>query len=77
MAPTRKFHDHEIMAANTEREDAIRWIQAQMGHYGLTLEEPKAAGCFDPPPTPPPPPAPSVCYRNAEGGMGRARCRRG
>lgn len=53
------------MTVNEERAEAIRWIQAQMADYGLTMEELKAAGCFDPPP-PPPPPAP-VCYRNAEG----------
>ncbi|MCY1489093.1 H-NS histone family protein [compost metagenome] len=60
------------MTAKTERADAIRWIQAQMDDYGLTLEELDAAGCFAPPPPPlPPPPAappvPVVCYRNAEG----------
>uniref|UniRef100_UPI003F49565A H-NS histone family protein n=1 Tax=Cupriavidus yeoncheonensis TaxID=1462994 RepID=UPI003F49565A len=53
------------MTAKTERADAIRWIQAQMADYGLTLEDLDAAGCFEPPPPPPPPPA--VCYRNAEG----------
>jgi len=37
---------------------AIRWIQAEMADYGLTMEELAAAGCFDPPP-PPPPPAPA------------------
>jgi len=26
------------MTAKTERADAIRWIQAQMDDYGLTLE---------------------------------------
>ena len=60
------------MTAKTERADAIRWIQAQMDDYGLTLDELDAAGCFapPPPPEPPPPPAPPppvVCYRNAEG----------
>ncbi len=56
------------MTAKTERADAIRWIQAQMDDYGLTLEELDAAGCFAPPPPPPePPPPPPVCYRNAEG----------
>ncbi|CAG9170996.1 hypothetical protein LMG23992_01903 [Cupriavidus laharis] len=52
------------MTAKTERADAIRWIQAQMDDYGLTLEDLDAAGCFEPP-RPPPPPA--LCYRNAEG----------
>jgi len=51
------------MATKTERAEAIRWIQDQMADYGLTMEELKAAGCFDPPPPPPSP----VCYRNAEG----------
>ncbi|KAF7962303.1 DNA-binding protein [Cupriavidus sp. UYMU48A] len=57
------------MTAKTERADAIRWIQAQMDDYGLTLEELEAAGCFarPPPPEPPPLPPPVVCYRNAEG----------
>ncbi|CAP64282.1 conserved hypothetical protein [Cupriavidus taiwanensis] len=55
------------MATNTERAAAIRWIQAQMADYGLTLEALQAAGCFEPPPPPPPPAAPPVCYRNAEG----------
>ncbi len=55
------------MTKNTERAAAIRWIQEQMADYGLTMEELKAAGCFDPPPPPPPPPPPVVCYRNAEG----------
>jgi DNA-binding protein H-NS len=59
------------MTAKTERAAAIRWIQAQMAEYGLTMEELQAAGCFDPPPPPPPPPpspiARPVCYRNAEG----------
>ncbi|MGY2490998.1 H-NS histone family protein [Cupriavidus sp. CP313] len=58
------------MTAKTERADAIRWIQAQMDDYGLTLEDLDAAGCFEPPPSPPPPaapPPPVVCYRNAEG----------
>ena len=54
------------MTTNTERADAIRWIQAQMADYGLTMEALRAAGCFEPPP-PPPPAAPPVCYRNAEG----------
>ena len=27
------------MTAKTERADAMRWIQAQMDDYGLTLEE--------------------------------------
>ncbi|MGH8786543.1 MAG: H-NS histone family protein [Cupriavidus necator] len=53
------------MTANIERANAIRWIQDQMADYGLTMEELKAAGCFDPPPPPPPPPP--VCYRNAQG----------
>ncbi|WP_455289287.1 H-NS family nucleoid-associated regulatory protein [Cupriavidus necator] len=52
-------------ASENERADAIRWIQAQMADYGLTMEELAAAGCFDPPPPPPPPPP--VCYRNAQG----------
>ncbi|WP_349608902.1 MULTISPECIES: H-NS family nucleoid-associated regulatory protein [Cupriavidus] len=52
-------------ASENERADAIRWIQAQMADYGLTMEELEAAGCFDPPPPPPPPPP--VCYRNAQG----------
>ncbi|KWR87611.1 H-NS histone family protein [Cupriavidus sp. IDO] len=52
------------MTAKNERADAIRWIQAQMADYGLTMEELAAARCFDPPPPPPPP---AVCYRNAEG----------
>ncbi|QBY56173.1 H-NS family nucleoid-associated regulatory protein [Cupriavidus oxalaticus] len=58
------------MTAKTERADAIRWIQAQMDDYGLTLEDLDAAGCFELPPSPPPPaapPPPVVCYRNAEG----------
>ncbi|WP_349606382.1 H-NS histone family protein [Cupriavidus sp. DF5525] len=58
------------MTAKTERAAAIRWIQAEMADYGLTMEELEAAGCFDPPPPPPPPaPAPAlvVCYRNAAG----------
>ncbi|MEM5432585.1 conserved hypothetical protein (plasmid) [Cupriavidus taiwanensis] len=56
------------MTANTERAAAIRWIQAEMADYGLTMEELAAAGCFDPPPPPPPPaPPPVVCYRNAAG----------
>ncbi|WP_414437048.1 H-NS histone family protein [Cupriavidus necator] len=38
--------------------------EAHWGRAGLTMEELKAAGCFDPPPPPPPP---AVCYRNAEG----------
>ncbi|MEM5432627.1 conserved protein of unknown function (plasmid) [Cupriavidus taiwanensis] len=49
---------------------AIRWIQAEMADYGLTMEELTATGCFDPPPAPPSPPpaaAPEVCYRNAAG----------
>jgi DNA-binding protein H-NS len=57
------------MATKNERAEAIRWIQAQMADYGLTMEELAAAGCFDPPP-PPPPPSPiarPVCYRNAAG----------
>ncbi|EYS95782.1 DNA-binding protein, partial [Cupriavidus sp. SK-4] len=41
------------MTAKTERADAIRWIQAQMDDYGLTLEELDAAGCLAPPPPPP------------------------
>ncbi|QQX89668.1 H-NS histone family protein (plasmid) [Cupriavidus necator] len=52
------------MTVKNERADAIRWIQAQMADYGLTMEELAAAGCFDPPPPPLPP---AVCYRNAEG----------
>ncbi|MBP0633348.1 H-NS family nucleoid-associated regulatory protein [Cupriavidus sp. AcVe19-1a] len=56
------------MTAKTERAAAIRWIQAEMADYGLTMEELAAAGCFDPPPPPPPPaPPPAVCYRNAAG----------
>ncbi|MNT40625.1 H-NS histone family protein [compost metagenome] len=57
------------MATKNERAEAIRWIQAQMADYGLTMEELAAAGCFDPPAPPPPPPpiARPVCYRNAEG----------
>ncbi|WP_454743483.1 H-NS histone family protein [Cupriavidus necator] len=58
------------MTAKTERAAAIRWIQAEMADYGLTMEELAAAGCFDPPPPPPPPapaPPPVVCYRNAAG----------
>ncbi|KWR88178.1 H-NS histone family protein [Cupriavidus sp. IDO] len=51
------------MTAKNERAAAIRWIQDQMADYGLTIDELKAAGCFDPPP---PPPALVVCYRNAE-----------
>ncbi|ODV40628.1 DNA-binding protein [Cupriavidus sp. UYMMa02A] len=47
------------MTAKTERADAIRWIQAQMDDYGMTMEELAAAGCFDPPPV--------VRYRNAAG----------
>ncbi len=43
------------MATKNERADAIRWIQAQMADYGLTMEELEAAGCFDPPPPPPTP----------------------
>ncbi|WP_354674029.1 H-NS family nucleoid-associated regulatory protein [Cupriavidus alkaliphilus] len=57
------------MTANTERAAAIRWSQAEMADYGLTMEEVEAAGCFDPPP-PPPPSAETplvVCYRNAAG----------
>lgn len=52
------------MTVTNKRADAIRWIQAEMDEYGMTMEELKAAGCFDPPPPPPPP---TVCYRNAEG----------
>ncbi|WP_454753902.1 H-NS family nucleoid-associated regulatory protein [Cupriavidus necator] len=57
------------MTEINERAAAIRWIQAGMADYGLTMEELAAAGCFDPPPPPPPPPAPppAVCYRNAAG----------
>ncbi|WP_444633870.1 H-NS family nucleoid-associated regulatory protein [Cupriavidus oxalaticus] len=64
------------MTAKTERASAIRWIQAEMADYGLTMEELAAARCFDPPPPPlppepPPPPQPApppvVCYRNAAG----------
>ncbi|BDB29536.1 hypothetical protein CTP10_R69510 (plasmid) [Cupriavidus sp. P-10] len=54
------------MTAKTERAAAIRWIQAEMADYGLTMEELAAAGCFDPPPPAPVPP-PVVCYRNAAG----------
>ncbi|WP_042876625.1 H-NS family nucleoid-associated regulatory protein [Cupriavidus necator] len=50
-------------ASENERADAIRWIQAQMADYGLTMEKLEAAGCFNPPPPPPPP----VSYRNAQG----------
>ena len=52
-------------ATEIVRADAIRWIQAQMADYGLTMDELEAAG-FDPP-LPPPPVARPVCYRNAEG----------
>ncbi|BDB30649.1 hypothetical protein Tamer19_51220 [Cupriavidus sp. TA19] len=60
------------MTEINERAAAIRWIQAEMADYGLTMEELEAAGCFDPPPPPPPPPPapappPVVCYRNAAG----------
>ncbi|MGT2509177.1 H-NS histone family protein [Cupriavidus basilensis] len=58
------------MTAKTERAAAIRWIQAEMADYGLTMEELEAAGCFAPPPPPPPPPPappPMVYYRNAAG----------
>ena len=55
------------MTAKTERASAIRWIQAEMADYGLTMEELAAAGCFDPPPPPQPAPPPVVCYRNAAG----------
>ncbi|UIF84560.1 H-NS family nucleoid-associated regulatory protein [Cupriavidus sp. UYPR2.512] len=57
------------MTVKTERAAAIRWIQDQMADYDLTMDELRAAGCFDPPPPPPPPPAPPpvVCYRNAAG----------
>ncbi|UIF88562.1 H-NS family nucleoid-associated regulatory protein [Cupriavidus sp. UYPR2.512] len=57
------------MTTKTERAAAIRWIQDQMADYDLTMEELRAAGCFDPPPPPPPPPAPPpvVCSRNAAG----------
>ncbi len=55
-----------VSGGSTERAAAIRWIQAQMADYGLTMEELEAGG-FDPPPPPPPLSAPSVCYRNAEG----------
>jgi len=34
------------MTAKTERADAIRWIQAQMDDYGLTLEDLDAAVCL-------------------------------
>ncbi|MDW3682408.1 H-NS family nucleoid-associated regulatory protein [Cupriavidus sp. CV2] len=51
------------MATKIERADKIRWIQAQMADYGLTMDELKAAGCFEPPP----PAAHPVYYRNAEG----------
>ncbi|WP_439668893.1 Histone-like protein H-NS C-terminal domain-containing protein [Cupriavidus necator] len=54
------------MTEINERTAAIRWIQAEMADYGLTMEELEAAGCFDPPPPPPPPP-PVVGYRNAAG----------
>ncbi len=37
------------MTANEERAEAIRWIQAQMADYGLTMEALEAAGCVDPP----------------------------
>ncbi|WP_084402642.1 DNA-binding protein [Cupriavidus sp. amp6] len=56
------------MTVKTERAAAIRWIQ--MADCDLTMDELRAAGCFDPPPPPPPPlpaPAPVVCYRNAAG----------
>ncbi|TPQ33054.1 H-NS family nucleoid-associated regulatory protein [Cupriavidus pinatubonensis] len=56
------------MTANTERTEAIRWIQAEMADYGLTMAELETAECFDPPPPPPPPPpVPPLCYRNAAG----------
>ncbi len=61
------------MTKNIEQA-AIRWIQEQMADYGLTVDELKAAGCFD---TPPPPPPPSVvCYRNTEALTwdGQGRC---
>ncbi len=32
------------MTKKSERADAIRWIQAQMVDYGLTMEELEAAG---------------------------------
>ncbi|WP_454753663.1 SNF2-related protein [Cupriavidus necator] len=38
------------MTEGSERAKAIRWIQAQLAEYGLTMEELEAAGCFDPPP---------------------------
>ena len=38
-----------VMTAKTERAAAIRWIQAEMADYGLTMEEFAAAGCFEPP----------------------------
>ncbi|WP_115666965.1 H-NS family nucleoid-associated regulatory protein [Cupriavidus taiwanensis] len=41
--------------ANTARAAAIRWIQAAMANYGLTMEELAPA------------PPPVVCYRNAAG----------
>ncbi|MEM5432580.1 H-NS histone family protein, partial [Cupriavidus oxalaticus] len=44
------------MTVNIERTAAIRWIQAEMADYGLTMEELAAAGCFDPPPPPRPVP---------------------
>ncbi|UIF89065.1 DNA-binding protein (plasmid) [Cupriavidus necator] len=37
------------MTTKTERAAAIRWIQDQMADYDLTMEELRAAGCFDPP----------------------------
>ncbi len=56
------------VTVKNERAEAIRWIQALMADYGLTMEELAATGCFDPPPPPPPSPiARPVCYRNAEG----------
>ncbi|KAI3610910.1 hypothetical protein D8I24_0354 (plasmid) [Cupriavidus necator H850] len=55
------------MTTKTERAAAIRWILDQMADYDLTMEELRAAGCFDPPPPPPPVPPPVVCYRNAAG----------
>jgi len=53
-----------MATTKNKRADAVRWIQAQMADYRLTMEELAASGCFDPPPPPSPPPG---CYRGAEG----------
>ena len=53
---------------------SIRWIQAQMADYGLTMEELAAAGCFDPPPAPPTAadPAPGLLPQRRGAELGRA-----